>query len=294
MKHFCIPTYYLRKFDRSLLLGLGLIFCTIFFGVESYGQLVRVPTKAETRKKQKEFSGKRSDPMSRSSEAAPSNNKMGKQMTRQAIRRNSNAKSMLVPVRRPQDALDINNPRNLNLNKEPVERPQRSKNPMGMAMYRQSFKANSKAKGVLVPGPAYREKMMKKRDKEFTNFRGEGTTLAMPDRKKMYKKKSEQLSSFRKGNTLAPEYRKQMYKKKSKEISSYKGDIVVRKRPKGAYPNLTYRGGRTNSSFEKKEKYRKRMLKRMGKKQYVPAHMRRKDKTPRYDSREADIWDKPR
>ncbi len=294
MKHFFISKSDSRKTNRALWVGFGLIFYTIFFSIDSYAQLVRVPTKAETRQKQKEFSGKKGEQVDRSAQAAPSNNAMGKQMYRQSLRRNTGAKSMLVPVRDPKNSLDINNPRNINLNKAIVERPQKSNNPMGMAMYRQSFKANSKAKGVLVPGPAYREKMMKKRDKKFTEFRGEGNTLAMPYRKKMYKKKSEQMSSSRKGNTLTVEYRKKMYRKKSKEISSYKGDILVRKRPKGAYPNMKYRGGYKNSSFEKKEKYRKRILKRMGKKQYVPAHMRKKDEKPRYDSREAEIWDKPR
>ena len=88
--------------------------------------------------------------------------------------------------------------------------------------------------------------------------------------------------------------RKKMYKKKSKEISSYKGDILVRKRPQGSYPNMKYRGGMKNSSFEKREKYRKRVLKKMGGKRIVPAHMRRKDEKPRYDTRESEIWDKPK
>nr|MCU0354648.1 hypothetical protein [Cytophagales bacterium] len=259
-----------------------------------FAQLVPVPTKSAVRKKQREYSGKRGETVSRSAQPAPSNNPLGSQMTRQSIRRNTGKGIMLVPVRDPKNSLDINNPRNINLNKEIVERPKRSNNPMGLAMYRQSFKANKGAKGVLVPGPAYREKMMKKRDKKFANFRSEENTLALPYRKKMYKKRAEELATARRGNTLAPEYRKKMYRKKSKELSSYKGDMLVRKRPKGAYPNLTYRGGYKNSSFEKKEKYRKRLLKRMGDRKYVPPHQRRKDEKPRYDSREAEIWDKPR
>ncbi len=317
MKHLFANSLDKRKINRSLWIGLGLIFYTIFFGVESYAQLVRVPTKSETRQKQKEYSGKKGEKAAPS--AAPSNNAMGKRMSGQALRRNSDSKSMLVPVRDYRKATDINNPRTLNMNKNPTEQPLKSNNPLGKAMARQSFKANSKAKGVLVPGPAYREKMMRKRDAKFADFRSEehtlampyrkkmykkraeemssarkGNTLAMPYRKKMYKKRSEQMSSFRGGNTLAPEYRKKMYKKKSKELSSYKGDMLMRKRPKGAYPNLKYRGGYKNSSFEKKEKYRKRILKRMGKKQYVPGHMKQKDEKPRYDSRESEIWDKPR
>jgi hypothetical protein len=292
MKHLFASKVYISRINHALFVGLGLLLCTIFCGVESYAQLVRVPTKSETRRKQKEYSGKKAEKPS--AQAALSNNAMGKRMANQSLRRNSNPKSMLVPVRDPKKSLDVNNPRNLNLNKNPIEQPLKSKNPMGMQMYRQSLKANSRAKGLLVPGPAYRDKMMKKRDKQFNSFRGEKNTLAMPDRKKMYKKKSEELSSARRGNTLAPEYRKKMYRKKSKELSSYKGDMLVRKRPKGAYPNLKYRGGYKNSSFEKKEKYRKRILKRMGKKQYVPAHMRKKDEKPKYDTRESEIWDKPR
>lgn len=317
MKHLFASKPDIPRINRSLLVGFGLIFYTIFLGVDAYAQLVRVPTKGETRSKQKEYSGKKSEKPA--AQAAPSNNAMGKRMAGQSLRRNSDSKSMLVPVRDPRKATDVNNPRSLNMNKNPVEQPLRSKNQMGMEMYKQSLKANSGAKGMLVPGPAYRDKMMKKRDKRFTNFRGEentlampyrkkmykkrademssarrGNTLAMPYRKKMYQKKAEQLSSSRKGNTLAPEYRKKMYRKKSKELSSYKGDMLVRKRPKGAYPNLKYRGGYKNSSFEKKEKYRKRILKRMGEKKYVPAHMRKKDEKPRYDTRESEIWDKPR
>ncbi|MDJ1483469.1 hypothetical protein QNI19_22850 [Cytophagaceae bacterium DM2B3-1] len=306
--------------NRSLKIGFGIILYTVFFTSEVQAQLVRVPTKAETRSKQKEYSGKKGEKATRSSQPAPSNNAMGKRMFRQSVQRNSDKRAMLVPVRRPQDATDVNNPRSLNLNKQPAEIPLRSKNPMGMAMYKRSLKANSKAKGMLVPGPAYREKMMEKRNAEFSgfrgenrtlakpyrekmykkraedfnNFRGENRTLAMPYRKKMYKKRAEDLSSYRGGHTLRIEYRKKMYKKKSKELSSYKGDIVVRKRPKGTYPNLKYRGGYKNSSFEKKEKYRKKILKRMGKKKYVPSYMKKKDEKPRYDSRESEIWDKPR
>ncbi len=259
--------FFRHGFGKSQWMCICLMVCGLCCIMPVYGQLVRVPTKAETRQKQKEYSGKRSE--KGVSTPAPGNNAVGKQMARQSLKRNSDPRAMLVRVRRPGDALDINNPRNINLNKQPAQQPLRSRNPMGMAMYKQSLKANSNARSMMTLSPAYRTKMMKKRDGQFADFKGNGKTLTMPDRKSMYRKKS-------------------------KEISSYKGDILVRKRPQGSYPNMKYRGGMKNSSFEKREKYRKRVLKKMGGKRIVPAHMRRKDEKPRYDTRESEIWDKPK
>ncbi len=250
---------------------VGLIVCMVLcWGVYPLqAQIVRVPTKGEIRNKQKEYSGKKGNTVKRSEQPAASDNAMGQRMRRLSDKRNSKPQVMLTRVQQQGAYLDINNPRNINLNTHPVEKLRHSKNPMGMAMYKNSLKANSKAKSMLVLSPAYRKKMMKRRDAQFASFEGER-------------------------KTITPEYRKKMYKKRAKDFASYKGDIVVHKRPKGSYPDLKYRGNRKNSTFEKKEKYRKRVLKRMGKKKYIPAHMRRKDEKPTYDTRESEIWEKPR
>jgi hypothetical protein len=98
------------------------------------------------------------------------------------------------------------------------------------------------------------------------------------------------------GLVKSPYLRQKQAKRKSQEISSYKGDILVRKRPKGAYPGSKYAGGRTNSSFKKKEKYRKRMLRKIGKsrKAQQPNFKKKKETKLKYDTRESEIWDKPR
>ncbi|HEX8531810.1 MAG TPA: hypothetical protein VF646_17375 [Cytophagales bacterium] len=148
----------------------------------------------------------------------------------------------------------------------PAEAPARSRNKLGAQMLRQSERANGR--GGLVYSQYYKQKIAKRKSKKLSSYRGD---LRVVDRKKAYRKKSNQLSS-------------------------YKGDILVRKKPKGAFPGSAYKGGYANSSFKKKEKYRKKMLKKLGrsKKQMVPNYKKRKDEKPTYDTRESEIWDKPR
>jgi len=83
--------------------------------------------------------------------------------------------------------------------------------------------------------------------------------------------------------------------KNNKKIREYRGDIRAPKRPKGAYPGASYRGGKTNNAYQKKAKYRERMLKRLNKNKKLqqPTYQRQKYEKPTYDSRESEIWNKP-
>lgn len=88
------------------------------------------------------------------------------------------------------------------------------------------------------------------------------------------------------------------FRKKSKEISTYRGDLLVKKMPKGAHPSSAWRGGKVQNSYQQKEKYRKRMMKRIGrnKNKMQPGFLQKKNREekPTYDSRESEIWLKPR
>jgi hypothetical protein len=81
----------------------------------------------------------------------------------------------------------------------------------------------------------------------------------------------------------------------NKKIREYRGDIRAPKRPKGAYPGSSYRGGKANNAYQKKAKYRERMLKRLNKNKKLqqPSYQRQKYEKPTYDSRESEIWNKP-
>jgi hypothetical protein len=72
----------------------------------------------------------------------------------------------------------------------------------------------------------------------------------------------------------------------------------VKKTPKGSHPSAAWRGGKVKNSYQQKEKYRKRMIKRIGrnKNNLQPNYLRKKNREekPTYDTRESEIWTKPR
>ncbi len=214
--------------------------------------LVRVKTEKETQKKQREsssFKGQRvkgGDPVK----------KTQKSVTTFKGER----------VRGGQEKVDVTDMRKAAAYNTPAEAPERSRNPMGAQMLRNSERNNRK--GGLVYSQYYKQKIAKRKSKKLSSYKGD---VRVVDRKKAYRKKNN-------------------------EISSYKGDILVRNKPKGAFPGGTYKGGRANSSFQKKEKYRKRMLKKLNrnKKNMVPNYKKRKEERPTYDTRESEIWEKPR
>ena len=169
-------------------------------------------------------------------------------------------------VRGGQEKVNVSDMRKAAVYNTPAEAPERSRNKLGAQMLRQSERNNSR--GGLVYSQYYKQKIAKRKSKKLSSYRGD---MRVVDRKKAYRKKNNQ-------------------------ISSYKGDILVRNKPKGAFPGSAYKGGYANSSFKKKEKYRKKMLKKLGrsKKSMVPNYKKRKDEKPTYDTRESEIWDKPR
>ncbi len=233
LTHHTCKFFYRVLFLIFLYLGIDGIAIQTGLAQTNKAGLVRVKTKKETEKKQREtssFKGTR--------------------------------------VRNSPDQANVNNMRNASVFNTETEPPRASRNPMGAQMLRESERRNGRASLGLVPSPYLREKIAKNKSHQISSYKGD---LRVVDRKKAYRKKNN-------------------------EISSYKGDILVRKKPKGAYPGQIYRGGYTNSSYQKKEKYRKRMLKKIGKskKMQTPNFKKRKEEKPTYDTRESEIWEKPR
>jgi hypothetical protein len=79
---------------------------------------------------------------------------------------------------------------------------------------------------------------------------------------------------------------------KSKKMANYTGDIIVRRHKKGMHPSAVYQGGRIKSSYAAKEKYRKKILKKYGRNEGIetPNYQKQKEKKPKYDKRESEIW----
>ncbi len=152
-------------------------------------------------------------------------------------------------VRGGQQRVDVSDMRGAAVFNTTLEAPERSRNAMGARMLRQSERNNSR--GGKVHSQWYKQKIAKSKSKKISSYKGD---IRVVDRKKEYRKKNN-------------------------EISSYKGDILVRRKPKDAFPGAGYKGGYANSSYQKKEKYRKRMLKKMGKskKNMVPNYKKRKE-----------------
>ncbi len=86
--------------------------------------------------------------------------------------------------------------------------------------------------------------------------------------------------------------RARQIRKKNKEMANYKGDIIVTKRKKGMHPSAVYRGGKVKNSYTAKERYRKRMMKRLSKQKGVEDanYMKQKMKKPKHNKNEAEIW----
>jgi hypothetical protein len=173
----------------------------------------------------------------------------------------------LVPVSKPSGS-NINNPGRAEAyrNLKPLKP---GRNPMGEQIARQSdaYKGNG-----LVKSDYKKRKDARKRDGKFGHYKG---VLVKSD----YKKRKDA-------------------RKKSHQISRYRGDLLVKKVPKGSHPSAVWRGGKIKNSYQQKEKYRKRMIKRIGrnKNNLQPNYLRKKnrDEKPTYDSRESEIWNKPR
>jgi hypothetical protein len=173
----------------------------------------------------------------------------------------------LVPVSKPSGS-NISNPGRAEAyrNLKPLKP---GRNPMGEQIARQSqaYKGNG-----LVKSDYKKRKDARRRDSKFGHYKG---VLVKSD----YKKRKDA-------------------RKKSQQISRYRGDLLVKKVPKGSHPSAVWKGGKVKNSYQQKEKYRKRMMKRIGrnKNNLQPNYLRKKnrDEKPTYDSRESEIWSKPR
>ena len=112
--------------------------------------------------------------------------------------------------------------------------------------------------------------------------------------------KNYHMSKFIGNKIYTREYKRSLMEIKNFKMSNFKGERLKIKKLKNAYPNIVYQKSRLKRSFAHKEKFRKRVLKRLNKQKYkqVPPSMRitKKSKAaaPTYDSRESEIWVKPR
>jgi hypothetical protein len=97
---------------------------------------------------------------------------------------------------------------------------------------------------------------------------------------------------------LSPAAQRANYEMKSMQMSRFKGERIRIQKIKNAYPTIVYLKAKKKTSFEQKERFRKRMLKKINrnKKKQIPPSERKidKDNIPQYDSHENEIWSKPR
>lgn len=129
-------------------------------------------------------------------------------------------------------------------------------------------------------------------------YRGSDLVKSDYKKRKDARRRNKKFSQFEGAVVRGPAAQKKYARNKSEEISKYRGDLIVKKMPKGAHPSAAWRGGKVKNSYQQKEKYRKRMMKKIGrnKNKMQPNYLRKKNREekPTYDSRESDIWLKPR
>jgi len=82
------------------------------------------------------------------------------------------------------------------------------------------------------------------------------------------------------------------FKKLAREVHQYNGDIKRPRRGKDMHPSVDYLVARKRNSYHKKEKYRKRRLwlSNIFKSKDQPKHLKENTRKPRYDKKEAEIW----
>lgn len=148
-------------------------------------------------------------------------------------------------------------------------------------------------------GPRNSGSMVLQRDidhktmKQIANNEGDIGGNYLEKRTEMRHKKSKEIANYS-GDILVKtlNQRARKIRKKNKQIANYKGDIIVTKRKKGMHPSSVYRGGKIKNSYTAKERYRKRMMKRLRRQRDVenPNYMKQKQRKPKHDKREAEIW----
>jgi hypothetical protein len=172
---------------------------------------------------------------------------------------------------------------------------------------RQQSKQMSKYQGDIVPtesnshGPLNSgstvlvREIDRKQETQRAKYSGDIGNNFLEKRTKMRDEKNRQVSSY-KGDLLVRTLnaRAKRTRKKAKDIANYRGDLIVKRVKKGMHPSAVYQGGKVKNSYAAKEKYRKKMLKKYGKTEGLEdanwQKQKGKEKAPRYDSREAEIW----
>mgnify|MGYP000162139456 CR=1 FL=1 len=133
----------------------------------------------------------------------------------------------------------------------------------------------------------------RKTQKKIANNEGDIGNNFLERRANMRHKKSKEIANSS-GDILVRtlNQRAKKIRKKNKEMANYKGDIIVTKRKKGMHPSAVYRGGKVKNSYTAKERYRKRMMKRMRRKQGIEDanYMKQKQRQPKHNKNEAEIW----
>lgn len=133
----------------------------------------------------------------------------------------------------------------------------------------------------------------RKQEKDRARYSGDIPVNALEKRAQMRREKDRQVAGYQGDISVRTlEDRAKNIRQKSKKMANYQGDIIVHKRKEGMHPSSVYRGGKVKNSYQQKEKYRQKMLKKSQKKDTeIPNYQKdKKGSKPGYDSREADIW----
>ncbi|WPP51541.1 hypothetical protein [Catalinimonas niigatensis] len=147
---------------------------------------------------------------------------------------------------------------------------------------------------------------------EYMNFYSGGKRVPTPHKKeKQDKVKSDDLQSagmyrVKKPNDKAAAYttyhdqiklptskaKTRNYKKLSDKVHQYDGDVRYRKPGKDMHPSVFYLKAKTKNSYEQKEKYRRwrLVISHIFKQSDQPKRVKEKDRKPRYDKDESEIW----
>jgi len=176
-------------------------------------------------------------------------------------------------------------------------RPQRKQSKQMSKYQGDMAPAESNSHGPLNSGSTViAREIDRKQEKQRAQYSGDLGNNFLAKRSKMRDEKNRQVSSY-KGDLLVRTLnaRAKRTRKKAKDIANYRGDLIVRKAKKGMHPSAVYQGGKVKNSYAAKEKYRKKMLKKYGKTEGLEdANWQKKENkkggAPRYDSREAEIW----
>ncbi|MDF9796883.1 hypothetical protein OKW21_002146 [Catalinimonas alkaloidigena] len=135
----------------------------------------------------------------------------------------------------------------------------------------------------------YRPKRQEKKSKQHADY---VQTIGMYKVKKE-KNKAAGYTSYQ-GQIKVPtlKVRTSHYKKLSEKVHQFDGDIRYRKPGKDMHPSVFHLKGKTKSSYEQKEKYRRwrLIISHIFKQNDLPKNIKEKDRKPRYDKKESEIW----